>query len=55
MYIAAPGVGLNSALNLDLVVKGGEKPEMFPAMAHVTLHVLSCIIEILGQMEEAFC
>lgn len=55
MYSAAPGVYLNSALNLDFRGGGREKSERFAAAACVTLQVPSCITEILGQMEEAFC
>lgn len=55
MYSAAPGVYLSSTLNLDLGIEGREKPERFPVAVHVTLQVPSCTIEILGQMEEAFC
>lgn len=52
---AAPGVYLNTALNLDFGGGGREKSERFPAAACVTFQVPSCIIEILGQMAEAFC
>lgn len=55
MYSTASGVYLNSALNLDFGGGGRGESERFPAAACVAFQVLSCVVEILGQMEEAFC